>query len=364
VFLISISNGPILTSSSNSDIELEKIGVIETGGDAYDVWVDENLEIAYVTCGYGGLRIFDISDPRNPLLLSHVPESPSLIPTGHSSGFAHQLFVDQDIVYVGDGSSGLTIINSSDPKNPEVLVHFTGGYTWDINIFGDLAYIVNGWNNMGNPGFMILDISNPSSPSILSNSLTDGDTTDLELVGNKIYLVKATSGLKIIDVSDSSNPVLVGEFLSPSNSFAIDVEVNGDLAFLSYWKQGLKFLDVTDPTDIIELGDSMNGDELGFLSMHNGFLYLAAMSDGVIVYDVNDPEFPIVGSYTDTGKAYGILATDNYVYIADQVEGFKILTITDSSTEDPTSVIVNFGILAVVLMIHISLVKKQRKVDT
>lgn len=52
------------------------------------------------------------------------------------------------------------------------------------------------------------------------------------------------------------------------------------------------------------------------------------MSDGIVVLDINDPNFPVIGSYNDSGQAYGIFTSDNYVYVTDLVYGLKILEIT------------------------------------
>lgn len=337
-------------------IELVLVSKTDTGGDAYDVWVDENFELAYVTCGYGGLRIFDISNPERPVLLSHVPESDPLISTGHNSGYAHQLYVFGNIVYIGDGPSGLTIIDSSDPTNPIVLTHYVGGYTWDVSVKDDLAYIVNGWNNQGNPGFMILNISDPSNPIELSNSLTTGDTTDLEVVGNRAYLIKNMAGMTILDISNYSNPKVIGQYSSSLDLYPLDVEISENLAFVNYWKHGLIMLDITDPTDIIILSEFTEVDDSTFLSVNDGLVYLAAMTDGVVVFNLTNPNFPVVGKYTDTGKAYGIFAMDKYVFVADQDEGLKILEIATPKS-DVSSSPINMGNIVFSLITFIFVMK-------
>ena len=221
-----------------------------------------------------------------------------------------------DIIYVGDGPGGLTVINSSDPSNPYVLTHFLGGYTWDIQIADNVAFIVNGWNNLGNPGFMILNVSNPSTPTIINNFPTDFDVTDLEVVGNQAFLVCGDSSLTILDISNYTNPVILGKYLGPSGSFTIDVEISGNLAFLSFWKNGLKVLDISDPKNITVKGEftRSNGGESIFLDLNGDYVFLTTMADGVVVLDVSNPENPIeVGGYSDSGKAYGIFVRNNYL---------------------------------------------------
>ncbi|MFW9975432.1 MAG: hypothetical protein ACFFDQ_09225, partial [Candidatus Thorarchaeota archaeon] len=79
-----------------------KIGQVETG-DAYDVWIDTDDDIAYVTCGYSGVKVFGISDPREPTEVVNIPSS--------SNGYAHQFDMRDNLMYIGDGQGGLKIID-------------------------------------------------------------------------------------------------------------------------------------------------------------------------------------------------------------------------------------------------------------
>jgi hypothetical protein len=333
LFVYANLSNATMVSASGLTIELVKIGEIETGGDAYDVWVDDELEIAYVTCGFGGLRIYNVSDPSNPVLFAHVPETAALIATGHSTGYAHQLFVQDNIVYIGHGPSGLTMIDVNDPTKPTVLTHFVGGYTWDVHVNGDIVYAVNGWNNLGTPGFMIINTNNLgtpgfmiinttdlNNPQVLSNTQTDGDTTDLEVVGNNAYIVKNIAELRILDIT---NP-----------------------------KKGLMVLDITHPSNIKEKHE-FKGDveQFGFLSLNDGFAYLAT-PDGIVVLNVNDPNFPVVGSYKDDGQPYGVYSRGDYVFVTDQVDGLTILEIKRSSSNSSDSRII-FGMIPLWLLIVI-----------
>jgi hypothetical protein len=350
LFVYANLSNATMVSASGLTIELVKIGEIETGGDAYDVWVDEELEIAYVTCGFGGLRIYNVSGPSNPVLLAHVPETAALIATGHSTGYAHQLFVQDNIVYIGDGPSGLTMIDVNDPTKPTVLTHFVGGYTWDVHVNGDIVYAVNGWNNLGTPGFMIINTSDLNNPQVLSNTQTDGDTTDLEVVGNNAYIVKNIAELRILDITNPADPTLLGQYTGPSNTYAVDVEISGNLAFLVFWKKGLMVLDITDPSNIKEKHEFIGDvEQFGFLSLNDGFAYLAT-PDGIVVLNVNDPNFPVVGSYKDDGQPYGVYSRGDYVFVTDQVDGLTILEIKRSSSNSSDSRII-FGMIPLWLLI-------------
>ncbi|MHA2366897.1 MAG: LVIVD repeat-containing protein, partial [Candidatus Hodarchaeales archaeon] len=237
ILSISVNSTSSYTHSMvSNNVELILLSETGTGGDTYDIWVDETKELAYVTCGYYGLRILNISNPSDPVLLSIVPESSAVINTGHTTAYAHQILVKDHIAYIGDGPGGLKIINCSDPENPSVITHFTEGYSWDLEIVNNVAFVANGWNNMGNPGMMVIDITNLSNPLMIYNH-RDHDITDLEVSGNRLYLAGYTAGIAILDISNYSNPVLLGRYTDRDDTF--DVEIKSNFLFQSSWDYGL-----------------------------------------------------------------------------------------------------------------------------
>ncbi|MFX0051870.1 MAG: LVIVD repeat-containing protein [Candidatus Hodarchaeota archaeon] len=364
VIIFFLSIGLITPSSFQTDmkIELTKLGQVSTGGEPYDLWVNEDQDIAYVTCGYFGLRIFDVSSPSNPIELSHVAETTAVINTGHATGYAHQLLYDNEIVYVGDGAAGLTIINCSDLTNPYIITHYTGGYAWDIQIINNIAFVASGFNTLGNPGVMILNITDPANPILLYNYQTSSDVNDVEIAGNRGYLA-SNSGFKILDISNSSNPIALGEYEGPSNSYAIDVEISGNLAYLSLWKEGLKILDISNPADITIVSE-FKGNEISeytYFHLNEEYVYLATMANGVLILDVSDPNFPTeVSRYNDTGKAYGIFVRNDIIYVADQAEGLKILKMETLPSETDTATTSSFHVYLSVLVLIIIVIRKRK----
>ncbi|MFX0015880.1 MAG: LVIVD repeat-containing protein [Promethearchaeota archaeon] len=311
-------------------IELTKMGEIGTGGDAYDIWVDENNELAYVTCGYFGFRIFNVSIPSNPILLSHTPESPAIIETGHSTAFAHQMYVDtrEDIItYIGDGAGGLKIMNCSDPHNPYVIATFAEGYAWTPVIIEDTGFVVNGFMGRGNPGFMIFNVSNPINPSLIFNYTTSVDVVDLGLVDNRAYIATSNGEMIILDISNYSSPSVLGEYIGSLGSFLGEIEVFENIAFLVYWEDGLKICDASDPLNITVIGIFEETHLTSFfLDVDTNIGYLASYDDGLVVLNLTDLTSPQeIGRYKDTGKVYRVMKRKNLIYITDQDEGLKIL---------------------------------------
>jgi hypothetical protein len=72
-----------------------------------------------------------------------------------------------------------------------------------------------------------------------------GFSRDLRVAGNLAYIAADEFGLQIIDVSDPSDPVLVGGYDTIGNALAIHVA--GDLAYVADRRAGLQMLQVMAP---------------------------------------------------------------------------------------------------------------------
>ena len=76
----------------------------------------------------------------------------------------------------------------------------TGGRTADVKVVGDIAFVVD--QNEPTPGGLVLiNVSDPSSPSELSSLHDGGWPQRLDVDGNIVYVADAQEGLEIIDVS-------------------------------------------------------------------------------------------------------------------------------------------------------------------
>jgi len=107
----------------------------------------------------------------------------------------------------------------------------------------------------------ILDISNPSEPQLLGQISTSGIISDVAKEGNYVYLAEEDSGLKIIDVSNLTNPVQISELLLPSPAIRLIVNnqtvfiADGEYDYGTVWTcGGLRIVDVTNPFNPQPLG--------------------------------------------------------------------------------------------------------------
>ncbi|MHA2207899.1 MAG: LVIVD repeat-containing protein [Candidatus Thorarchaeota archaeon] len=344
-----LNSGAICYASgaSLSEIVLTRISQVETG-DAYDVWVDTDNDIAYVTCGYSGVRVFDVNDPHNPAELASVPSS--------SNGYAHQFVMRENLMFIGDGSGGLKIIDLSSPSDPGVLTQYTGDYAWDLGVIGDTAFIANGFMGSGDR-LTIVNITDTTAPELLASHSTVGDATDIEVVDNLAFVTTSFAGFTVFDVSNITNPVQLGQYegQSTSNAELGDLEISGNLAYLSYWQQSFKVLNISDISTIEVVAEF--DESLSAFSVHietdRSLAFLCDHELGLLVLDISTPtQLTEVGRYFDGGKPSRIQVVGDLVYMTDSDNGFVILEIMENYASIPVFelVLIVGGVVAILVV--------------
>ena len=194
--------------------------------------VDVAQDYAYVAAGSAGLQIVDIRDRLNPLIVGALD----------TPGIAIDVKVTGNFAYLADGTAGLQIIDISDPTLP-VLAGFvdTPGVARALVLSTTRAYVADGAT-----GLVIIDIANPLTANILSIIETGGTAKGLAITETLDYILVAVgvpdpSAVKVVDISDARNPLLVGSVGMPAD--AKTLVVKGTLAYVALHQGGFQYCD-------------------------------------------------------------------------------------------------------------------------
>ena len=250
-------------------------GTVEGLGDSVqDVQVMGDL--AFVAAGTAGLHIIDVSDPRQPFIISSYD----------TPGFANSLFVLDDYVYLAAGGAGLLIIDVSDPTIPiNVSVSETPGWDWSVFVASGYAFVAS-----GEDGLRVVEIADPSAPLITGSISIHNDANDVYIVDDLIYVAAGSGGLQIIDISDPLDPT---EVTSMDTGYARRVVVD------------------------------------------NGFAYVATERDGVLVLDISNPANPArVKLFNPHGSANNLDVEGDYIYVADGLGGLLVLSVSSTRANE------------------------------
>jgi hypothetical protein len=249
-----------------------------------DVAIHEN--IAYLAMGSGGMQIYNVLDPYNPVHLGGFPWPD----TGNAS--ARALYVLDNYVYVVDyGLGNLWIIDISEPANPSLVSVSDSPHDWwgltNVLVAGDYAYVVVKHPMPVDSDLIgVIDLTNILNPHTV-NLLSPGGGSCYEIAARENYLFfprRASQNLQIFDISDPPNPVLVSYYSAPG--MCEDVFIMGDYAFISIPYYGLHMVDISDPespllvTEYSELGHLME------IYADENYIYLTKSRDRLFIFEL------------------------------------------------------------------------------
>ncbi len=289
---------------------LSLTGSADTPGVANDQFVSGDH--AYIADGTSGLQVIDISDPAAPVLVGSFD----------TPGDAAGIYVDGDQAFVADGLSGLQVIDVSDPTSPASLGSAnTPGFAYSVFVSGDHAYVAD---NTG--GLQVVDVSDPASPAIVGSVVPFGEARKVFVDGDHAFLAYDAVGLRVIDVSEPTAPALAGIVDTPGQAHS--VVVDGDHAFVADGGSGLQVIDVSDPTAPAIVGTVDTPGVAEGVSVSGNRLYLADRAEGVVMIDVTDPTAPVILQTIATpGFAREVMADGEHAYVAQNTSGLEVIQV-------------------------------------
>ncbi|MFK7907720.1 MAG: choice-of-anchor B family protein [Chitinophagales bacterium] len=280
-----------------------------------DIWgyVDKRNDVEYAIVGLDrAVSIVSLQNPANPIEVARIPDANSLW---------HDMKVWGNYIYVtNESAQGLLIIDVTNlPEVTYARWNGSGDANFPINmntahnIFIDengFGYIFGA--DVGVGGAIIVDLNEtPANPQIVgiydTRYIHDGYVRGDMLWSSEIY----DGLLSAVDISDKSNPQVVGTTSTPSNfthnnwmsddgNYMYTTDEVADAFITAY--------DISDVTDIREV-DRVQSSPGKNVIPHNtfvvgDFLVTSYYRDGVTIHDATNPNFLVeVGNY-DTSKDF------------------------------------------------------------
>mgnify|MGYP001168182822 FL=1 len=245
--------------------------------------------------GPSSLQIIDIST---------LPDSVSLV-YDSSDLFerSHNIFIDSVTakLYTTNGS----IYTLDDPLDPKFLYNTSLLNCHDMYVQNDTAYI-----NGGNSGFIIVDFSQTTIENqeheVIGSLPTYPDqgynhSGWLTVDGKYYAMADETWGMrmKMLDLSDFSNIEVIALFGSDidENSIPHNQIISGNYLYTAYYHDGLYVHDISNPSNPILVGyydtflpdhhDSYMGAWGVYPFLPSGKILLSDMQTGLYVFDIN-----------------------------------------------------------------------------
>lgn len=307
----------------------------------------------------------------------------------------------QEYALVGEtvATVGVTILDVTEPSDPVFTAIAPGILSFDMKVWGNLMYVVTGGRATG--GGRIFDLSDPSSPrsrgsmnsshnlwiddrgymylslagaareleiynlnnTPLSPELVWWDDTDgahdAIVVGTTLYDFHGYAGTRIYDVTVPHSPFLLGTIDDGLYSHSGMSTVDGKYLYVSHEV-------VTHPEpdiSIWNIEDPSNPQWVGAISdptanAHNLYIvgdyaYVSYYTAGFRVYNVEDPEHPVLDDEYDTSAltgeawkgAFGVypFSPSGHIYVSDIDNGLFVFSFSELTTSLVTSLDLSYG---------------------
>ncbi|MEO0089496.1 MAG: T9SS type A sorting domain-containing protein [candidate division WOR-3 bacterium] len=284
---------------------------------AHSLFVSGNY--AYLANGWGGLRIINIENPSQPYEVGRY-----ILPTTCEDVYVRDTLAFTSFQEVLAGG-GFLVLNISNPSNPTLVSRIdVGSNALTMAVNNNYAYLLTVYPTAVN----IIDISRPESLKLLGRYLPpsqiDPAFWGIGAKGNLCFTCMIHdfgSKFIILDVSNPSTPVVLDSFGDfPLSTW--EISGCGNFIYTSHLPaDGISIFDISEPSQI-RLTGTWQEDTVHYLQfkVDGNFLYTAGRSYTnkkriFQIFDITDPENPrLIGYFETTGMGKGVDKKGNYVY--------------------------------------------------
>ncbi len=235
--------------------------------------------------------------------------------------YCEGIVVIDNVAYISE--LGVSILNITDPLHPSLLGRFfDGGAAHQLHVDNNLIYFAD-----AHDGLEIVDISNYTDIHKIRNIAQADDAYGLDIVNDLAYLSAINKGLYVFNISNPSLPILCSSY-SSSKSYTY-LEVHGNYAFITCF-EGLEILDISNLNTISRIGAVGSEGYIRHFQIAGSLLYAANSDAGLEIYDISDVNNPkLLGRFHDGGRPSYIYVIEDYAYIADFDDGLEIIDVSN-----------------------------------
>ena len=305
--------------------QLEEIAVIDTSGWAHDVRLDGD-EI-YVSDRQGGFAVFDRGDlSLPPRIAAPVTDVISLA-------------LNSGKLLLAARFEGLVLSS----RSGSVLARYSNGDISNaVEAREDLAFIAYGLH-----GLVVARVTD-SEIRVVSELASPGWSHYVRLIGDRAFLADWDYGLRVVDIADPERPVEVGVLPTPKTTIALDIRrAGGDLLVaLAEGHAGVAVARVDDGGRPFLAGRNglgldpasephpKSGGWAHGIAWSSSYLFVANWKNGLVVLDGHDlRNLKIIAERRTGGTALGVAARQqadgsHLVYLADGESGLRVFRFT------------------------------------
>lgn len=169
-----------------------------------------------------------------------------------------------------------------------------------VAVQGDYAYMILAG---GNPDFVVFDVSDSTSPSLVGGLSLSGTPANIYVDGNYAYVASNTNSqeLQIVDISGPASPSVAATFNASGNNDANGVFVSGDYAYLARdsGSSEMVIINISNPLSPSLVGTYNTSANFYEVTVVGNYAYVTSDNDASEVYVINVgiPAVPVFAGF-------------------------------------------------------------------
>lgn len=350
------ADSEILLNEVSNPSAIEPLAAIPVS-QAQDFTVQGSLLVA---AGRSGYDLYDISNPRSPVLKLHQtnarnllslgldgdrlylgdsagtvthlrvvpPFQTSLLATWNGLINVQEIALSDTAVHVLD-SRGVIVIDQKNPLSPVFRGRVNAGFHYDIASSGDRAFLSG--SNLTEGFAHLVDASSPDNPALLGPTAVDGSTVDAAVNAS---VAVTTSGrfrrLWLYDLLSNGPPALLTEFTLPE--YGLELDVVNETAYVNIETIGFAIVDIKNPRSPRQIGLYTLDSALKPLDIaaQDSLVYLLIQNRGLMILDCTNPaNIRRLGFEPPSFSAFRIAVSGKWVIAATQDKTVLLIDVSN-----------------------------------
>jgi len=221
-------------------------------------------------------------------------------------------------------ADGLQLINISDPKNPQVISRVDlPSINWKVAMQQDLAVVIT-----SQAGLQLINISDPRYPKLMSSKTIASDTRGV-VVQRGLAAVTAYSGsLQIVNITDCKHPSIIGSQVIPGHPF--NVAMRNNLALVATYSEGLQLVNISRPKHPkIISSKKLRGNAQG-IAIQEDLVLVSTEFEGIHLINISNLKQPlIISSLNSVNSASDVAVHGDLAFMAAEFDGLWIVNISN-----------------------------------
>ena len=240
-------------------------------------------------------------------------------------------YIDQTTgnIYAIVGGNGMSVVDVTNPLNISQVAHLNSVPGFDVKVWSHYVYCSTSGGGTGR----VVDVSDPTNPEIVG-SFPSGHNIYIDERG---YMYNSSPGVRIYDLNpDPTNPT----FLTQVGNSGHDVTVRGDLMIDCHGGSGTNLYNVCDPANPVLLGSitdpTISYHHQGDISKDGNYLYIcdelgSHPQADISIWDISDPsDANRVGEVADPNSTpHNLYVIDDYAYVSHYTAGFRVFDVSN-----------------------------------